>query len=201
MFFPIYQFIYYAVVAVVLFAIVVLGLRLLFNYIDPNPFGTIGKFVYFLKKKTDDWVRPSANLLARGGIDTRIAPLVTILGLCLVAWFSLQLVWNVLFTINGVVTSAIDGRIVALVGYILYGVLAVYSLLIVCRIIFSWFVSYLNPIMRFLVNATEPILGPFRRMIPPLGGMIDISPIVVLFLMNLLQMAVVGVLINSPMPF
>jgi YggT family protein len=41
---------------------------------------------------------------------------------------------------------------------------------------------------------TEPILAPFRRLIPPLG-MFDISPIIVILLLQLLQEAVKGTLL------
>ena len=37
--------------------------------------------------------------------------------------------------------------------------------------------SYTNRVMRFLIDVTEPLLGPLRRMIPPLGW-VDISPLV-----------------------
>jgi YggT family protein len=42
---------------------------------------------------------------------------------------------------------------------------------------------------------TEPVLGPFRRLIPPLG-FLDISPIVVLLLLDLFQRAVAGTLLR-----
>jgi YggT family protein len=46
------------------------------------------------------------------------------------------------------------------------------------------------------MRLTDPILEPFRRIIPPLG-MFDISPIIVLFLLNFLQAAVAGVFLRS----
>jgi YggT family protein len=52
--------------------------------------------------------------------------------------------------------------------------------------------SFTNPILRFLRRITDPLLEPFRRIIPPLG-MFDISPIVVLLLLSFLQAAVRGV--------
>ena len=48
-----------------------------------------------------------------------------------------------------------------------------------------------NPIVRFLYSATEPVLGFARKYIPPLGGSIDLSPIVVLLLIVFLKNAVV----------
>lgn len=200
MFEQLYFLIRYAVVAVVMFAVLAMAVRLIFNYVDPNPFTAFGRFAAWVRQQTESFVRPAAQLLRRGGIDARVAPIITILGICVAAYFSLQLVHNVLFTFDGVFKSAASGRVVALVGYILYGTLAVYSLLIIMRIIFGYFLSSINPLQRFLIRATNPILLPFQRFIPPLG-VIDISPIIVLFLLNFLQVAVYGVLIASPAGF
>lgn len=200
MFSQIYILLRYAIVAIVLVVTLAMIVRLILNYADPNPFGALGKFSYWLKKKTDSIVRPAAEILGAFRIDARIAPLISILGVCVIAYFSLQLIFNVLFMIDGVVDSLGTGRIVSLIGYLLYGFLAIYSLLIVVRIVFSWVMSYSNPVLRFLIQVTEPILGPFRRLIPPLG-MFDISPIIVLFLLGFLQTAVAGVLINAPPQF
>ena len=84
-----------------------------------------------------------------------------------------------------------------LVGYVLYGLLALLELLIFIRIIFSWgMVSRFNPIMRFLVRATDPVLDPLRRMIPPLG-MFDISPIVAFLILWLFEGAIAGTLLRG----
>ncbi len=56
---------------------------------------------------------------------------------------------------------------------------------IIVRILFTWF-SMGNsggPIVRLLDDITEPILAPFRRVIPPLG-MLDISPIIAILLIQ-----------------
>ncbi|MDQ3749270.1 MAG: hypothetical protein M3367_09720, partial [Acidobacteriota bacterium] len=72
-FYPIIQtVVIYAMLAFVLTLI----LRLIFNYSDPNPFGSVGRFSYKLKKLTDRFVYPSARLLAQFRVDTRLAPLV-----------------------------------------------------------------------------------------------------------------------------
>lgn len=43
-----------------------------------------------------------------------------------------------------------------------------------------------NPITRFLIETTEPILAPVRRILPP-TGMLDLSPTIVLLLLFVLQ--------------
>ncbi len=46
-----------------------------------------------------------------------------------------------------------------------------------------------NPITRFLMDVTEPILAPVRRLLPSSGG-IDFSPTIVLLGLFLLQMVI-----------
>ncbi|MEZ5345025.1 MAG: YggT family protein [Pyrinomonadaceae bacterium] len=182
------------IVFVIMIIVVLMVLRLIFNYTDPNPFGVIGRFSYRIKKLTDRMVYPVANFLARMKVDTRIAPLITILIFCVVGYFILQLFFNLFFTVDGVAESIKAASITRLVGYLLYGFLGIYSLLIVVRIVLSWVTSNGNAVLRFLMKLTDPVLEPFRRLIPPLG-MFDISPIIVLFLLHFLQIAVAGVLL------
>ncbi|MDH3494668.1 MAG: YggT family protein [Acidobacteriota bacterium] len=182
------------IVFCVMIVVLLMMLRLIFNYTDPNPFGRIGRFSYKLKKHTDRFVYPVARLLSRMKLDTRLAPLLAILGFIVAGYFVLQLFANLFFTVDGVVSSLINPSITRLVGYLLYGFLGIYSLLIVIRIVLSWISSTGNKLTRFLMKLTDPILEPFRRIIPPLG-MFDISPIVVLILLRFLQAAVQGVLL------
>lgn len=58
---------------------------------------------------------------------------------------------------------------------------------IIGRALLSWFgIGPGHPIGRILYEITEPILGPLRRVIPMIG-MLDISPIVAILLLNFLQ--------------
>jgi YggT family protein len=75
--------------------------------------------------------------------------------------------------------------------------LQLYLIVMFARIILSWFPvnpgSGLATVYGFLYSITEPVLGPIRRVIPPLGagGMgIDLSPIVVFFGITILQSAI-----------
>lgn len=62
-----------------------------------------------------------------------------------------------------------------------------YSLLLLARIIGSWFLGYSrNPLWLFICRYTDPYLNLFRRFIPPLGN-IDISPIAAFFALKILQ--------------
>lgn len=188
-----YLFIWYAVVTVILAVIVLMLLRLILNYADVNPFS---KPAMMVRRFSDPLVDPVRRGMARAGLDPKIAPIATILIAILLGYFALELVRTLLGTITGVLLSLNRGAVVPLIGYLLYGVLSLYSLLIFMRIVFAWGASSTNRVLRFLIRVTEPVLGPFRRIIPPLG-MFDISPIVVLLLIRHFQEAVAGTLIRS----
>ncbi|MEK7273690.1 MAG: YggT family protein [Candidatus Desantisbacteria bacterium] len=71
----------------------------------------------------------------------------------------------------------------------------IYFVLVV-RMMLSWVnPDPYNQMVRIIYRITEPILAPFRRIIPPMG-MIDISPIVVFLLLSFIEKFVVGVLLQ-----
>jgi YggT family protein len=66
-------------------------------------------------------------------------------------------------------------------------ILQAYVIVIFARVILSWFPitpgTAMASVARVLYALTEPVLGPIRRVLPPmrLGGMgLDLSPIIVL---------------------
>lgn len=50
-----------------------------------------------------------------------------------------------------------------------------------------------QPIIRFIYDVTEPIMGPFRRIIPAAGGL-DFSPIIAVFAVELVRRLVIQLL-------
>lgn len=75
--------------------------------------------------------------------------------------------------------------------YSIFGLLAILTQLLQLMF-FARFIAQLidpsggNAITRFLVEITEPILAPVRRLIPSVGGL-DLSPMIVLFGLFFLQ--------------
>jgi YggT family protein len=58
---------------------------------------------------------------------------------------------------------------------------------ILIRVLLSWFpIDPSNPIIRVLFEITEPVLAPFRRVIPRIG-MLDLSPLAALLVIQLIQ--------------
>ncbi len=73
--------------------------------------------------------------------------------------------------------------------------LQLYTLILFARIILSWVTMFwsppsaLSPAIRVLYDLTEPLMGFFRRYIPPVGGL-DLSPIVLFFVLSILRNAI-----------
>jgi YggT family protein len=182
----------YAVFAILLTLLVI---RLVLNYTDPNPFGAIGRSAFRIRRLTERWVYPAARLLANFRIDTRLAPVITLLiGLVLI-YFVTQIIGNALFVIDGLSAGVITGRPMVFIGFVLYGILSVLVLFIFIRFISSWFVFTRNTFLGFVTRVTDPILLPFRRLIPPIG-MFDISAMIVLLLIGFLQSIVLSIFVR-----
>ena len=79
--------------------------------------------------------------------------------------------------------------------FIIYQALNFFWWIVILSAIFSWLYAFnvinssnqfVNMIGRFLYQLTEPVYRPIRRYLPDLGG-IDITPIIVLFIIMFLQ--------------
>lgn len=187
-------YITYAVAVVIIGIVALMVVRFIMNSADVNPFS---RSVLTVRRLTDPLIMPVRRALAGFGVDAKAAPLIAILLVILVGWFAVQLTDSIIGTAMGVLLSVQQSRLIPLVGHVLYGALDVYAILIFIRIIFSWgMVSYSNRIMRFLVNITDPLLVPLRRMIPPFG-MLDLSPIVAFILIWLFKAAIAGTLLRA----
>jgi YggT family protein len=81
------------------------------------------------------------------------------------------------------------------VGPLLADLITIYIVILVARAILSWFPirpgTFLSSVNRLVIDLTEPVLRPFRRIIPP-AGIIDLSFIVVFFLLVILRGALAG---------
>lgn len=189
-----FWFINAAITVIIIAVILLMVLRLIADAMDLNPFGWMSRTI---RRLTDGILMPVRGGLRNFGADPKYAPLVAILLVILLGFFFLSLVGTIFTMIAGVIDSTQRGAIVTALGFLLYGLISFYSLLVFMRIVFSWgMVSYTNRIMRFLVDVTEPLLGPLRRAIPPVGRF-DISPIVAFLILWLFQAAIVGTFLRG----
>jgi YggT family protein len=93
----------------------------------------------------------------------------------------------------------VDMLTVAFISIIELGTLSLnlFFFAILIRIILSWIAPHTyNPITALLTTLSEPILRPFRRVVPSIGGL-DISPI---FALVLLQAIVILLQSLKPIP-
>jgi YggT family protein len=79
------------------------------------------------------------------------------------------------------------------IAMVLATLLNIYMWIIIIRALISWVnPDPRNPIVRFLYNATEPLLYRVRRAVPAIAGGIDLSPIIVIVGIQFLQAFLVG---------
>ena len=190
MFGIIYGYIQLAAVAALGLLVGVLLLRLIFGYADPNPFGAVGRFSFKIRKLTERIVYPAANLLARFRVDTRLAPLITILVAALLTYFGLEIIQSALFIIGGLTAGLATGDVKVIFGFLLYAAVSIYILLIFIRFLSSWFVFSRSAFLGFARRVTDPVLLPVQRLIPPIG-MFDISGMIVLLLLSFIRNLIV----------
>lgn len=73
----------------------------------------------------------------------------------------------------------------------------VYRYLLLAYILMSWFPNAReSSIGQFIGKIAEPYLSIFRRFIPPIGGMLDLSPIVAFIALHFIQSGVMYLLVS-----
>ncbi|ACX64113.1 MULTISPECIES: YggT family protein [Bacillales] len=71
----------------------------------------------------------------------------------------------------------------------------IYFYMILVYVLMSWLPNVRESFVgELLGKLVEPYLAPFRRFIPPIMGMIDISPIIALFVLQLAERGVYAIL-------
>jgi len=89
----------------------------------------------------------------------------------------------------------IIGYFLNAVATILNYALTLYLFIIIARAVLSWVnPDPYNPIVRFIHNVTEPVLYQVRSRLPMVFGGMDLSPMVVLFMIVFLQRFLVAAL-------
>jgi len=182
--------------AVVLLFVALLVVRLIFNYTDPNPFGAVGRFGFKIRKITERFVYPAARFLANFRVDTRLAPLITILITLIITYVGSQIIGNTFFIIDGLTAGVVMGNPKVFIGFVLYGLLSILILFIFIRFISSWFVFHRNTFLGFVKRVTDPIMIPVQKLIPPVG-MFDFSAMIVLIIIMLLQSVVLNIFVRN----
>lgn len=178
-------------IKVLVVAVIVLML-LRWLLLKVSPFGWAA---YQVRRVTDPMVWPLAQSLPMPN-SMSIAPLIVVLVTLLGAYFLQQMVQELLESLYILVKGIASGQPLWILGGVLYAGVSVLLLLIIVRIVGSW-VPFLrdNKVMWVVYSLTEPIMGPFRQIIPPLG-MFDLSPILLMFLLSFVKNAIRSLLLQ-----
>ncbi|MDH3346775.1 MAG: YggT family protein [Desulfobulbaceae bacterium] len=80
----------------------------------------------------------------------------------------------------------ISNFLVALANLIVI-IVDLYTWIIIARAVVSWVrVDAYHPVVRFIYQVTEPVLGRIRKVLPPFSGL-DLSPMVLIFALIFLK--------------
>ena len=84
-----------------------------------------------------------------------------------------------------------------MLGYFIYSLANAYSMVIFIYVLMSWIPmkrGIVADIDSVLARLCDPYLNLFRRFIPPIGGMVDISPIVALLVLQFAARLILSIL-------
>jgi YggT family protein len=86
----------------------------------------------------------------------------------------------------------VAGNFVSALAWLVEKLLWLYFWIIIARVLVSWVnADRYHPIVVFLYRVTEPVLRPVRRRLPDTMGL-DLSPMVVIFVIYFLQIFLVS---------
>ena len=153
-------------------------LRLVLQWVRADFYNPIGQLVV---RATNPLVVPLRRLIPSvGGFDLATLLLALLLqsaGICFI------------LVLNG---APLPGIVQLLVWSVLglAGMLVnLYFFALLAMIILSWVApGSHNPAVALIYQITEPVMGPIRQLLPPLGGL-DLSPILLFIIINIVQIA------------
>lgn len=86
------------------------------------------------------------------------------------------------------------GHVGDFLEFIVKAVFWLYMLLVMLRFLLQLVrANFHNTFAQFVISATNPVLRPLRRIIPGLGG-IDLAALILLFVLQLLEIVLIGLL-------
>ena len=138
---------------------------------------------YQIRRLTDPMIMPLAQSLPMPNAIS-IAPLIVVVVTLVGAYFFQSMMEELLASLSILLGGVVAGEPLRILGGLLYGAVSILMLLIILRIVSTWIpFARENRFMWTLYSLTEPIMAPFRQIIPPIG-MFDLSPLILIFLMN-----------------
>jgi YggT family protein len=159
-----------------------------------NPFGGVARF---MRARVDPRLVGVERQVLRAGGRTTTTPWWALVLYAIVALLVLAVVDMIGALVRQAAVAASAGGmgVLFLAVHWTFGFL-VFALLV--RVLSSWLPGLAaRPWIRWSYGATEWMLRPLRNLIPSIGGVIDITPIVAYFALQLVQWLVEGILFRG----
>jgi YggT family protein len=173
-----------------------LVLRVLLNWLGANPFGRIP---YHLTRITEPMVRPIRHQFGRGRyLRYDLMPLVMGVLILFTGLFVASLLGQFGGIIGAIGRNIMIGAIAsaAMIGELIRLIGLLYVAAIFLRFLLPFFgIGYRHRIFHLLFVMTEPLLKPLRRFF--VAGMFDFSPIVAMFLLQILTSVLADMVTNA----
>lgn len=159
-------------------------LRLLLQWARADFYNPISQF---LVKVTNPPLRPLRRIIPGwGGID--FASIFLLLVLQMLEIFLANMVLGRAMPLSGLFVTS--------VAELLNLLLNIFLIAILVQVVMSWISpNTYNPATVLLHRLTEPVLAPARRIIPPISG-VDLSPLVVLVVFQLIKFLLIAPLVD-----
>ncbi|MFU8763622.1 MAG: YggT family protein [Haliea sp.] len=168
----------YLIQTLLTLALLAVVLRFLLQLVRADFYNPVSQF---LARLTNPLVLPLRRLIpSLGGLDLSSLLLALILQTAAIV---------ALLALNGVSPPNVGLLLVWSALGILGLMVNIYFFALLAMIILSWIApASRHPALLLLFQLTEPVMAPFRKMLPNMGGL-DFSPILVFILINILQIA------------
>jgi YggT family protein len=156
-----------------------------------NPFSGVARF---FRGSIDPLLAPIERRIVRGGGIPSNAPWWALAGVVVGGIILIWLLGFVRAQVQAVAFASDTGPrgFLRLVVSWIFGIL---QIALFARVLTSWIrASPSSWWVRWSYTLTEPFLRPLRRLIPPIGGMLDLTPLVAYFVLTLLSGWIVGAL-------
>lgn len=154
-----------------------------------SPFNRLARF---FRSTVDPFLAPVERRVVRAGGQPSAAPLwalaVVVIG-GLVILSLLEFLRSQMFNATLLATSGPSG----IVRLIITAIFSILRIAIIVSVIATWLpISQFSPWVRWSHRLSEPMLRPVRQFVPSLGGF-DFSPIIVYFLLGLIESAILRI--------
>ena len=180
------------VFAIAALALVVFTIDWLVRTRRISPFGAVARF---FRRVVDPLIVPVERRVIRAGGLPASAPWWALVAVVLGGLVLLALLEFIRGQLDFAMAAGGAGAR-GLVAVIITWTFGILQIALIVRVISSWVrISEYSRWIRWTIPLTEWLLRPLRNLIPPLGGMIDLSPLVAFLLLAILRSVLLGLVV------